>query len=394
MKFRGWLFPGILAANAYQERIRGKSGISRLLYNSYLFCHSSEPQQKSRSNFGEVLRFFITHKIGCRIFLLFMLSGSVQSCTFLSDFLPQKTGYDRHRVMVQTLNLFNQRSATDHSDLLFMKGNWLFRRQRINEIDGWFRQIYPPDLLIFQEVMKRQGSLYESDRHLLGSGALSGYKWQTVNLTEYEDTGEQETMAVATSLAAAADSEEGPKPLFWNIAPDSYLVAFQVLLEKQPFMVVNIDLKDGPAAQGSYYHSVRDRIREALRIFGLCSERMIIAGYFGGSENQDDYQDMLSALSLRDTAIGFCWQEADCYTEDSSGNPLFLKVQGDVRPKRNIRILVHQMTHVYTAGRNFDRAVPWLAGSEMETTPFVPPAPYAGWQASIRLPLCADTPIF
>ena len=320
-----------------------------------------------------------------RLFLLLLLAG-VGACNHLAGLLPKKIGhYDSRQVSVQTLGLFNQRRAIDPSDRLSWKGNWLFRRERLARIDEAFRQIRP-EILVLQGLMSRQESPFEDDQALLSSGALSGYHWQRVHVDEHEDSGELESIAMATGLIVGDSEDKQPGPLLWRMDNSGYLAIFRVIIEGQGVMVVNPELEVDMARQGLWFRFISERIEGARLRFAVCKERVLVAGRFGGSEAQADYLALLRDHELKDTADGFCEQESDCYT-DNSENPLFLKSRGDIRPGRSVRILSHKRAHVYSSGRNFDTSgserVPGGGGLTKG-----PPVPFAGWLSVLRLPKC------
>ena len=309
---------------------------------------------------------------------------SLGACAYL---MPQNLGYDSRIVSVQTLPLFNQRRLYTDPGAKNWKGNWILRRKRLDLIDSQFRQIRP-DLLILQSLMFKKGSDAENDQSLLDSGALSGYTWQKTDLNEYDDTWEVESMAVASNamFQTSADSEIPWKKL-WTMGRKSYLSGFKVSLEGSPVLIMNIDLKYSIARQERWYRFVSHRILETQKETGICPQRTILAGHFGGSEGQSDYTEMLRLLSLKDTAHGFCENESACYT-DSSENDLYLLTKGDRRPGRSIRILVHQQTLIYTATRNFDKITSQFQIASGETLSALPPSPFFGWLTTIRLPRC------
>lgn len=302
--------------------------------------------------------------------------------------MSQSVGYDSRIVSIQTLPLYNQRHLFADPGAKNWKGNWVLRRKRLDLIDSQFRQIRP-DLLILQSLMFKKGSDAENDQSLLDSGALSGYNWQKVDLHEYDDTWEVESMAVASNAMFQIPGEKAEIPWkkLWTMGRNSYLSGFKVVLEGSPVLVMNIDLKHSIASQERWYRFVSQRILETQKETGICGQRTILAGHFGGSEGQPDYINMIKALSLRDTAHGFCEKESSCYT-DSSENDLYLLTKGDKRPSRSIRILVHKEALVYTATRNFDKISSRFEISAEETLSALPPSPYFGWLSTIRLPRC------
>jgi hypothetical protein len=120
----------------------------------------------------------------------------MQACihNFGSD---QSNVYDSHKIKVQVLSLFNQRTASRLSTKSW-KGDWLFRRERLSLIDKELGES-KPDLIVFQELIKRDSNSFESDMGILSANALKGYKWKLSKKEVYTDTGEEEYLGLAVS---------------------------------------------------------------------------------------------------------------------------------------------------------------------------------------------------
>ena len=78
------------------------------------------------------------------------------------------------------------------------KGDWIFRRDRLELVDQGLRNS-KPDLLLLQEALARVGSAAESDLAILSAGAIADYDWRQLKVEEYPDTQEVESMAVAAA---------------------------------------------------------------------------------------------------------------------------------------------------------------------------------------------------
>jgi hypothetical protein len=107
-----------------------------------------------------------------RLFPLAFLSLSfwVNGCALLG--IRSSERYDERSFSILNLNLFNQRTPSTLSRKNW-KGDWLFRRERLELIDEQLR-ISRPDIVVFQELLTRRGSPSESDINILNFGAR---KW-------------------------------------------------------------------------------------------------------------------------------------------------------------------------------------------------------------------------
>ena len=119
----------------------------------------------------------------------------------------QDAGFDQRFISIQSVSLFNQRSLS-HASAEQWKGDWVFRRHRLDLIDKQLR-FTRPDLVVFQELMERSGSYADSDRNILAEGALRNYEWDLNDLVDYEDTQEVQYHATAVAL-----------PLSFAMVPD------------------------------------------------------------------------------------------------------------------------------------------------------------------------------
>jgi len=322
-----------------------------------------------------------------RIIMAFCILGFVAALWSCSHFFRQASRYDSRKISIQVLPLFNQRKFLPDQAGQTWKGDWAFRRERLELIDQQIRQIRP-DLLIFQNLMAKKESASDSDRAIFSAGSLLGYHWQSVDLDEFPDTLEVESMGMVSDFPLPKSPQEGYRR-FWKMGEDSYLAAFRTELEGHGVAVFNLELSQELGQQERWYYFIKDRISETLKDYGLCSRRAIVGGSFGGNEAQKDYRYLLSSLQLTDSSIGFCEQESDCYT-DSSENELFLKTEGDLRPGRSIRVLLHQGSLIYSGGRNFDQASRKSRFAGSLAMKSIPPTRYYGWLTVARLARCPD----
>jgi endonuclease/exonuclease/phosphatase family metal-dependent hydrolase len=303
----------------------------------------------------------------------------------VDDLLSRRSGSDVRFVTIQTLSLFNQREPSRLSKVSW-KGDWVFRRERLELIDRELRNI-KPDLLILQETMSKIESPSESDRNILLAGALSEYDWHLRVVKEYEDSQEAESMAVAVGLPLRIDRAQTlSRRELWDIGNDGYLVATSVDIDGTPLTVFNVQMPLSENNRDLWYLFIRDRIIERIKDEGSCPRRIVVAGFLPGSQDSARYRDFMTQLQLKDVSASFCEQEGRCYTSTPL-NEIFMATIGDERPSRSDRILVHQNTYVKSSGVNFQNSI-----ENHRTKPFglayLWPTQRFGWTASVRFSIC------
>jgi hypothetical protein len=303
----------------------------------------------------------------------------------VDDILSRRLGSESRFITIQTLSLFNQREPSRLSKLSW-KGDWVFRRERLELIDLELRHI-KPDLLILQETMSKMESPSESDRNILLAGALSEYDWHMRVIKEYEDSQEVESMAVAAGLPLRIDRAKTlSRRELWDIGNEGYLTATTIDVDGLPLTVFNVQMPFSENNRDLWYLFIKDRIVERIKEEGSCPRRIVVAGYLPGSQDSTRYRDFMTQLQLKDVSGGFCEQEGRCYTSTPL-NELFMATIGDERPSRSDRILVHQSTYVRSSGVNFQnsalnpRAKPFGLEKLWPTQRF-------GWAASVRFSDC------
>ncbi|RZA10050.1 MAG: hypothetical protein EOP10_35410 [Proteobacteria bacterium] len=143
-----------------------------------------------------------------RIVLFLLPLWAQTSCALLSG--SEAKEFDERSFSVLNLNLFNQRTPSSMSAKSW-KGDWLFRRERLDLVDEQLR-ISRPDIVAFQEALTRQDSPSESDMNILSAGALEGYEWDASLVQTYRDTQEMQYHAVAVGLPVKLS----PSPIVYS----------------------------------------------------------------------------------------------------------------------------------------------------------------------------------
>lgn len=320
------------------------------------------------------------------IFLSFISTACIEQL-----FSPQAT-YDARKITIQSLSLFNQRISLASKKIAW-KGDWIFRRDRLDAIDQTLRGV-KPDVLIFQEIMEKKNSPYDTDQNILAAGSLLGYSWQTVNIREFNDSHELESMGLVTGLPVYKDPFESSRKKMWKLGKDNYLSVFIAKTEGHEIAFFNLKLSHVFADQEIWYSYIKDRIQEYMSEHSICPKRLVLAGIFGGSPSQKDYINLLQSLQLEDSSLGFCELENPCYTETPE-NPLFLAANGDTPPRRDVRILIHRSALIYSSNRNFNDLKEnhtFFSGSSKQI--HSSPVEHFGWLTSVRFARCNDSSLF
>jgi endonuclease/exonuclease/phosphatase family metal-dependent hydrolase len=308
----------------------------------------------------------------------------------VADALMRPLGTDSRFVTIQTVSLFNQRQESRFAKQKW-RGDWLFRRARLDLIDRELRTA-KPDIIVMQEVMSKIENPSESDRNILLAGAMREYDWHYRGIRDYEDSQESESMAVAVGLPLKIDR---PATLsrreFWELGDDGFLVATEIDFEGRPLIIFNVQMPSAEVNRDIWYTFIGDRIHERLLEVKICSRRLVISGYLPGSLDSQRYRALRDRFELKDTSEGFCEQEGTCYTATPI-NEIFMGTVGDQRPARNDRILVHQDAFVRAVGVNFDKSVESEEAKSYGIEKLWPTQRF-GWYATLRFPACeADAP--
>lgn len=311
--------------------------------------------------------------------LWFFFAVAVTGCTTPSIFSPS-VRYESKPIVIQTLPFFSQKKVAP-APIPSWRGDWAFRRWRLEEMSAAFFEV-KPDLLIAQEVMQRAESLYDADRSILSASSLSGYTWQVAPIEKDPITQEEENAALAFSYPFQPLQSEKP-PLVWKWG-ETYVAAFSLEFQQEPLAVFSWFQEQSTWVQNPYAHFL-PLIQEFLRNNHIHPTRILIAGVFAQAAHDAAYQDFLLALQLHDSAENFCEQESQCYTHTPT-NKLYATVFGDLLPQRGVRILVPATALVSSSKRNFTQSGAPRAYNQrygfLETCSTL----YAGWVTEIHLP--------
>jgi len=280
------------------------------------------------------------------LFLLVILTLS--ACVF--DIFRATGGYNSQIVSIQTLSLFNQRLAS-RLESENWKGDWIFRRDRLELIDKELKSA-KPDLVLFQEMMQKIGSPSESDQAILSAGALVDHEWRVADVKRYDDTYEIQEMAIAAGLTLKLKESKQDARNFWLLGSDGYLQVAEVELAGDILVVFNVHMPSVIDNKFIWYTFVRKRIIERLQLVNTCRKRVVIGGYLPGDGGSIRFRELLDSLELVDSSSGFCQIASNCYTSTPS-NDIFMSTVGDASPSRTDKIFVHKSALIYTSGKTF-----------------------------------------
>jgi len=303
--------------------------------------------------------------------------------------LNRDSGYDQRQLTIETLSLFNQRMPTRLAKKSW-RGDWLFRRDRLELVDDELRDV-KPDVLVLQEVMAKRGSASENDLRILKAGALSEYDFKQQTVAEYPDTDEIESMVVAVSTPlrfSRLELADGEREL-WVMGNQGYLMVSTFDFEDQPVTVFNVQMPPQEDNNYLWYSFIQERIAERLEKFHHCPKRVIVAGLLPGDEGAKRFNDFVASTGLKDVSAGYCQTASRCFTSTPT-NDIFMATIGDETPSRNDRIFVHQSAFIYSSTRDFDGSDSNSRYAREFGLTRLWPAQRFGWATTVRLARCTE----
>lgn len=323
------------------------------------------------------------HLIGKGLVLLSFILLS--NCSFFSG----GEAFDSRSFSVQTLSLFSQRIGPRENRPPW-KGDWVFRRDRLKLIDDELHTV-KPDLLILQDVMERRKSPSEADRAILLAGALQSYDWESLPVREWEDTEEDQSLAVAADLPLKIQKEETIPGLqrVWMVGSDGYMAESLVSYEGDAIAIFNVQMPSRVGRTYLWYTFIQERIAAALKARKTCPLRIIVAGYLPANQDANRFNSFIEALQLKDASEGFCDVASKCLTATNT-NDLFAASTSEAIPYHADRILVSRQAIVQSSSMNFSESHPASEYRELFGIEKLWPTARFGWLASIRFPKCRD----
>jgi hypothetical protein len=308
--------------------------------------------------------------------LMFILA---LSCTTLTPWNYLR--YDNQFWTVQTLSLFNQRVPPLNRTP--WKGDWLLRRERLELVDT---ELYRarPDVVIFQEMLMKQHNKYDSDREILSSGTLEGYSWDTQVAEEYEDTAETESQGIAASFALKT-KDNNLHGSFWKVKNQTYLSSHILISNKNPILIFNLNVKEDDSDYSAVYNEVLPLMQAEIQRTGICNNRVLLAGRLPGTSSEG-FVALKRTLSLKDTSVGFCELEYQCFTATPL-NGIFKSAISSSEQRQLDWIFVHEETIISDSKVAF---TDYKKSSRYSTYGLsgIWPSMRFGWQTTVRLAKC------
>ena len=297
------------------------------------------------------------------------------------------TGYDDRTLIVHTFNLFNQKSPASGLKTSW-NGDWIFRRDRLELVDRYFR-IHRADIVLFQQSMQKAFSEVEWDRSILSASAFSEFDWRAEQVAEHADTSETESMVVAAASALRLKQRQsGESPTLWMVGPDGFLQAAAVESSGQQVAIFNLQMPSRIERDPIWFSFISERVREWTKALGICSKRVIIAGYIPADVEARSFGDFLDDLSLKDSSNGLCDVAMKCQTANPANEIFRLATQGTVGSQAD-RILVPKSAIVYSSTRTHDQPAEAPPYEKAMGFGQLWPSIRSGWESAIRLASCA-----
>lgn len=315
---------------------------------------------------------------------LIVLFGAF-SLTACASLIGTSRGYDERSFTIINFNIFNQRQPSALSKKNW-KGDWLFRRERLELVDEQLR-VTRPDVVVLQEATTRLDSPSESDMNILSAGALEGYEWDATLIADHRDTQESQFNAVAVGLPVKLVRQEEIIKKSWPISVEGSMSYSLLELDGSPILLVNLQMPETIQKADAWYQSVTQEIKMLQEQVKVCSQRLIVAGHIPGSGIWPGYSQFIADLGLRDTASGFCEAASDCLTT-SPQNDLFAAIGGGASGSHSERILVHQEVIVFSSGISMQKIRPISVNGPQYGIHRLWASPRFAWESELRLPKC------
>lgn len=314
-------------------------------------------------------------------------TAAIAATSCIAGLFKTSAGFDQRPLTVETVSFFNQR-AVSRLVKRSWKGDWIFRRDRLEMIDAQLRNS-KPDLLIAQDMLSKFGTTAESDRRILAAGALTDYEWVERRVEEFADTQESQHLAFALGVPYKFANHEDSGRDLWLMGTGGYLAAATIDYEDQPVHVFNVQMPVETDATFLWYSFVQERVVERLKATKGCPKRVIVAGLMSGDEGARRYADFVRSLRLKDVSSGFCQIASRCFTATPT-NDIFMATVGDESPTRLDRIYVHQSALVYSSARVFDDSDPNNRYAREFGLTRLWATQRFGWVSQVRLARCTE----
>lgn len=287
---------------------------------------------------------------------------------------------------IGTLDLFTQEELVKGGGSWL--GDWSLRRERLLLVDQGLREIRP-DIMFFQDMVKRNGSLSETDRGILSAGVLQRYQWNESFVREIPLSGESVHQGVSSTREFGLSSFDVDDLLgIQPIGKNGYL-GFHLaeLGGSNRILLVNVKMPDYSEQSGLWYNTVKDKVMAAQRKLKLCKERIVLAGFLPFDEDSSGFLSFLESLELKDSSQGKCQNSTMCQTLLEE-NPFVKSMEVAPSLGQFDRILVHRSAKIETSLPAFEYKKSVSSTSFGFDQPELWASKRLGWMTKVSLPGC------
>jgi hypothetical protein len=201
------------------------------------------------------------------------------------------------------------------------------------------------------------------------------------------ESGEERLLAIAAARPLKIMDPPVDVKNHSQFGVDGHISIHPVQDEEGVILVVNVLMPSQRDESGIWYSLLEDKIRDAIRVFKACIERVIVAGYLPFEQESRRFKDFLLSLGFKDTGSGLCQSAERCQTA-SPENGIFLVTRGDESPAQLDRIMTHRFAYILSAGANFTRILETTDYKDNYGLSRVWASQRYGWVARTRLPIC------
>ena len=272
---------------------------------------------------------------------------------------------------------------------LSWKGDWFLRRKRLYFIDKEITETIP-NILLFEEMLHKQGNPYDSDKAILETNSLAYYDSFPSKYKLHTDTEEVEQGATYVRLESSiAEEVLLKKEKIWKLKDGAYLIYQKLVFDEKPLSVFNVNMPKGKINPKEWLTFLKEKMSEILDQEKHCYNNVIFGGFFGEFSETKELEKLMKIFNLVDTAKNFC-SKGDhlCDTEHPS-NPILNSSKLENKFRRSQRIYVHRTSLTKSAGVVYNETYESLSDFKLKYKLYsLGPSLYYGWQAKVQLSSC------
>ena len=254
--------------------------------------------------------------------------------------------WNKFPITIHSLSLFNQQIDTMERVTESWRGDWFLRRKRLSLVNEEIVKTVP-NIILFQEMMKKTGNPFDSDSSILERSSLENYDSFLDEYKLHKATGEKEFSGSYLRFDIGIEMSHLEKRLMWDLGNSGYLTFQKILIQGVPLYIFNINMprEDHNPLQSLFF--IKSQIQKALKNEEKCYNNIVVGGYFNPKIRDKDLNDFLLSLNLIDTVVA-CSSSEPCFTQAPS-NPLFNSSSLVNEFKRADRIFVHNSTKILSS---------------------------------------------